>query len=116
MSRTQPPTLVARQGDVGIFAHPDLAATVRVPPDTDGSIVLARGEVTGHRHRFAPGSEVTLRVVDGDTLAERMLLDIGPGGAVLVHEEHAPVAVAPGTYEARIQRRYQYGASTRVED
>lgn len=109
------PTLIARQGDVGIIAHPQLAATIAVLPDPDGSAVAARGEVTGHRHRFDAADGVTLRCERVDTAADRLLAEIGAGGATLRHEEHGPIEITQPV-ELRIQRQYQYGRSARVED
>ena len=115
MSKSKFPTLVARQGDVGIIRNPKLVATIAIPADPDGSAVAARGEVTGHRHRFAPSDGVTLRCERPDTAADRLLADIGGGGATLRHEEHGDVPVQSGD-ELRIQRTYEYGRSARVED
>lgn len=115
MAKRQSPILVARQGDVGVLRRTGIVATVPVPADPDGSAVVARGEVTGHRHRFAREEGVTLRCEREDTRADRLLAEIGAGAASLVHEEHGPVPVRHGD-ELRVQRTYQYGASRRVED
>lgn len=105
-----------RQGDVllvPVKRHPEATGTPLRDPD--GSTVLARGEVTGHRHRFAPGSATELRAT---TTADFTLLDVGPDGGQLVHEEHSTVPVPAGRYEVRIQREYDppVHGSRRVED
>ena len=117
----------ARQGDVLLVPVATLAAGSPVPRDPDGSTTLAHGEVTGHRHRFADGERTTLRRDEGD----RLLLDIGPGGATLRHEEHGPATIEPAAtfaarqglppataYEVRIERDYDPAlhGSHQVED
>ena len=73
---------------------------------TDGAVVLAEGETSGHRH--AIHEAVTFFRDDG------LARDI-PGGlyvghvnvdstARLVHEEHATVTLPRGTYRIRRQR------------
>lgn len=115
-AKTQNPALV-RQGDVLLVPTTRKGATP-APRDADGSTTLAHGEVTGHRHRFVAGSAVTLRQ-ESEIPSDRFLLEVGPGGADLVHEEHSTIAVAPGTYEVRIQCEYDpavHGGARRVED
>lgn len=57
--------------------------------------VLALGEVTGHSH-----------VLEGATLLRsasgERVVNVGDGAA-LRHEDHGPIAVAPGAYEVRQQ-------------
>lgn len=109
------PVLVARQGDVGIVRHAGIVPAQVVPADPDGSAVVAHGEVTGHRHRFAPDQGVTLRCEQGDDLASRLLVEAGAGGATLRHEEHGPIVVESGDACVR-QVEYRYGTASRVED
>ena len=113
------PTCIARQGDVYLIALPtNPGGGTSVPAAPDGSTVLAHGEVTGHRHRFEAGSPTTLRQTS-EMGAERLLLDIGSGGAMLLHEEHGPIPMAARTVEVRIKHEYDpsvYGGSRRVED
>ena len=79
--------------------------------DPDGSAVLARGEVTGHRHRFDAMSNVTLFRDDAlarDVPAELYIghVKIAFGGADLVHEEHDTITLQDGTYRIRRQREW----------
>ena len=82
---------------------------------------LARGEVTGHRHRFLGDSGVTL--FRDDALAR----DIPPGlyighvevpksGADLVHDEHDTISLPAGKYRIRRQREFNAGAMRIVAD
>ena len=83
-----------RQGDVLAVKVPVLrTGNVVEPPAPDGSIVLAHGEVTGHRHRF-------------EFMADAKLFSGGPvrqvevvKPATLLHEEHTPPVVGPGIYD-----------------
>jgi len=104
-----------RQGDVCILPVKALPAGLTPVARDAGRVVLAYGEVTGHAHAihepdvelFAPG--------EASVMAERFLR-IGGDGAVLVHEEHAPIALPPGDYEVRHQREYNPAELTRVLD
>lgn len=69
---------MVRQGDV-LLVRVDLAAAAApLPREADGSTVLAHGEVTGHRHRFAPEDEVALH--DVPTRPTRHLTVVRTGG------------------------------------
>lgn len=109
-----------RQGDVCIVPVAELAKDIDLtsmkPVARDhGRVVLAYGEVTGHAHAihdadvdlFAPG--------EASILAERYLR-IGAGGATVVHEDHAPIALPEGLYEVRHQREYEPDEIRRVAD
>lgn len=89
--------------------------------DADGSRVLARGEVTGHRHRFTGDSGVTLFRDDAlarDMPAELYIghIKIAAGGADLVHEEHDTIALPAGTYRIRRQREFSAAQARIVAD
>jgi hypothetical protein len=93
-----------RQGDVLLIRVGEIPdGATPVPRDGD-AVVLAYGEVTGHRHavleRHAelvelPGAEV-----------ERRFLRIVDEEARLVHEEHDPITLTPGCYRVVRQREY----------
>jgi hypothetical protein len=91
---------MVRQGDVllvPVEAIPDGA----LPVARDrGRVVLAYGEVTGHAHAVdAPGA--TLLADEADRYLRLR------SRAVLAHEEHAAIELAPGAYRVVIQREYQ---------
>lgn len=82
-----------------------------------GHLILARGEATGHAHRVKADRR------GGRTAAlyrdrQRMYLEVGAGGATIVHEEHKPVAVPEGRYLVRQVREYDHFAEEvrRVQD
>jgi hypothetical protein len=62
--------------------------------------ILAHGEVTGHYHE-AHG--------DGVALYDDGVLE-APHGAEVTHQEHAPVAIPPGTYDRSIVVEYDHFA------
>lgn len=62
---------------------------------------LARGEATGHSHRFEDPAAVELFDRDGVGYL-RVLSD----GARLVHDEHALIALPRGTFRFWMQREY----------
>lgn len=127
MAKTKTKTIYA-QGDIlieRVKEAPAAAATVgeagggQYGIDPDGSRVLARGEVTGHRHRFAPTSDVAL--FRDEAFARDMPASIYIGhikvpaaGADLVHEEHDTIALPPGTYRIRRQREFSLAHGERV--
>lgn len=94
---------MVRQGDILLVPTTATAITDRhvEVPRKGGAVVLAEGELTGHLHAILqPG--VRLLALEGAT--DRVLVADGP--CVLVHEEHAPIPLAPGTYIVRRQREY----------
>jgi hypothetical protein len=84
-----------RQGDVSITRVRSIPSdAVEVP-----LVPLAYGEVTGHKHQFAAGSDVQMyRCKDGTMMVQVQRT------ATLVHEEHAAQEVQPGIYHVGIQR------------
>jgi len=94
-----------RQGDVLIIPTKTIPKKTKEVPREDGAVVLAYGEVTGHRHRIHdPG--VCLLSREGST--DRYLTIAGEDLVHLVHEEHATIDLGPGNYVVRIQREYNW--------
>lgn len=90
---------VVRQGDVllvPVDSIPDAAGPVARDA---GRVVLAYGEVTGHAHAITAATAGLL-----EAGGERYLRVSAP--VVLAHEEHAAIAVPPGSYRVVIQREY----------
>ena len=81
-----------------------------IETDPDGSVVIGRGEVTGHRHRFALEDAVVM--FRDDSLAKDVPNELYVGHvkitkpATLLHEEHGPIDVPPGMYRVRRQREW----------
>ena len=105
----------ARQGDVLIQQM--LKREPKGQQVTDhGRVILAYGEVTGHAH------EVVGPMVDTPPPAQ---LFEEPDGTrylfvdracALVHQEHGPIALAPGCYKITRQREYSPEAIRNVAD
>jgi hypothetical protein len=93
------PPLHFRQGDVLLVQVDDLpdGATAE---RRSGRIVLAEGEATGHAHAVEEADARTFTHGGQRYLLTRSI-------AQLVHEEHAPIDVPPGTWRVVIQREYQ---------
>jgi len=105
-----------RQGDVLCERVERVAAGLeQMRPDADGSVTLAHGEVTGHRHRFRAGPDGSCDAMLYARAGEPARLTVSRPSA-LVHEEHAPHVFLPGAY--RISRPYEYAGAEliRVED
>ena len=108
------------QGDIILERVSDASPTDAINVDPDGAVVLARGEVTGHRHAFYGGA-VMFR---DDALARDVpsQLYLGhikiadKGGAELRHEEHDTIKLPKGTYRVRRQREFDAGEARVVAD
>jgi hypothetical protein len=87
------------------------------------AVVLQLGEVTGHKHQFAPINGKPQRVelyVDPAFAGQDMSITPDEGKfiivsaadgqeyALLTHEEHKPVIVEPGIYQIDIVREFEY--------
>jgi hypothetical protein len=90
--------------------------------------VLQEGETTGHKHQFPVSAAVNLFEMPVVTKGPGTSLQtITPNGdkflvvmepAQLLHEEHNPITVPPGTYQVDIVREWDYNKAeaTRVVD
>lgn len=102
-----------RQGDVLVIPirRRPRGAWEEVPREGD-SVVLAHGEVTGHRHRLTDPGVCLLR---SEGVSDRVLT-VTSELAELVHEEHGTIEIPPGEYLVRIQREYSEIANRQVQD
>lgn len=92
-----------RQGDLLFVEIPTVEARElrkRAKEIARGEIVLAYGEVTGHRHAVHEPKARLLEVDGGRIL-------VSPVPIKVVHEEHAPAALPSGTFRVIRQREYQ---------
>ncbi len=64
-------------------------------------LILAEGEVTGHRHQISDG-QAELYEKGGN-----LYLHVLSETALLTHEEHQEVSVPQGNWMVRIQREYE---------
>jgi hypothetical protein len=92
---------IIRQGDVLVVPCDSIPAKAQPGARDAGRVVLAWGEVTGHRHQIADRGATLLSVSEN----ERFLRIVG-SGATLQHEEHGAIAIAPGTYRVVRQREW----------
>ncbi len=97
-----------RQGDVYLVPVTRIPAGAQPVAREGGRVVLAHGEATGHAHAIA-APEATLLT---DTENARFLRIVG-SGATLVHEEHAAIEIAPGTYRVVIGREWSADMAAR---
>jgi len=81
-----------RHGDV-VLERADKKIT---PKERAEKLVLAEGEVTGHKHVLS--GQVAECVMEGERFVEVK------GEAVLTHPEHDTLTVPEGTYKVLIQR------------
>ncbi len=97
-----------RQGDV-LFIQWESLPNCNAKKRENGHIL--EGEATGHVHRI-------------EDLSSAEVLEIGAGlfvkvnerGVSIVHNEHNPLPLPPGTYEVRQQREYSTKRNQFVRD
>lgn len=94
-----------RQGDVLLFPTEQEITGTKL-----NHLVLAKGEVTGHRHRIREG-KAELYERDGI-----LYLRVLSPKAILSHEEHYQIDVPKGNWEIRIQREYEPNGWNYVAD
>jgi hypothetical protein len=91
-----------RQGDVLLIEVDALPPRTRKVPRDGGRLILAYGEVTGHAHVVdAPEAEATLLTTTENERFQRLT-----AWGRLVHEEHAPIGLAPGIYKQVRQQEW----------
>jgi hypothetical protein len=89
-----------RQGDVLLVEAPVPHGTHASEQTTEGRWILAHGEATGHAHAIAETAPARVYRAGGKRYLH------ASDTVELVHEEHGPISIAPGTYRVRIQREY----------
>jgi hypothetical protein len=89
-----------RQGDVILIPTEDLDG-IRLP-----HLILAEGEVTGHKHQIVNGQATLYRTYLGSEQGGALFLKVISETATLSHEEHKAIQIPQGTWMIRIQREY----------
>lgn len=99
------------QGDLLIERVEDVEPTgALVQPDPTGALVLAEGELTGHRHAIFERvtmfrDEALAREIPAGLYVGHVKVEGGP--ATIRHQEHAPISLGEGTYRVRRQRELE---------
>jgi hypothetical protein len=96
-----------RQGDVPLVPFLGTLEGLEAVEPTAGKLILALGEATGHHHRIE-GCSFSVDAPDNvrmfrDITTGAQILDIGGGGARLLHEEHDPIDLPTGRYLQLVQ-------------
>jgi hypothetical protein len=101
-----------RQGDVFIEKVDSIPDGVDEVPREEGSVVLAHGEATGHRHQISDTGATLFVGKDKAANQDRFLRVLRP--VSLRHEEHAKIDLTPGLYRVRRQREWSDSDEPRV--
>ena len=96
-----------RHGDV--YLVPCKKAKGKEIKPTNGRVILAEGEATGHFHTMSADTCTAYAVVDKMQLVVREETN-------LTHDEHGTIQVAPDTYWVVRQRAYTPKEIVRVRD
>lgn len=96
-----------RHGDVLIQAQKKIPEGAKQRP----SMVLVRGEVTGHSHRISESGAAEVWEAGGN-----LYLKVVGKKATLIHEEHKPIELPEGIYRVWQQREYTPQEIRRVRD
>lgn len=101
---------ILRQGDVLLVKVDSLPKATPANLEKN-DIILAHGEVTGHKHQIAKPEQKAKLWNAG---AERFLQVMET--VALTHEEHSTITINPGVYRVAIQVEYQPDELRRVAD
>jgi hypothetical protein len=99
------------QGDLLIERVEDVPPSGTIAePGSDGAIVLAEGEASGHRHAIYERvtmfrDDALARDIPSGLYVGHVRVD-GPS-ALIEHDEHAPITLPRGTYRVRRQRELE---------
>src|SRR5688572_3769294 len=108
---------LVRQGDVLLRPVKSRARGGKAVLD-GGRVILAYGEVTGHAHEVVAATDTVLDAPPAHLFEEpdgrRFLFVDRP--CTLTHQEHGPIALAPGSYEVVRQREYSPSEIRTVAD
>jgi hypothetical protein len=107
---------IYRQGDVLLHRIDELPKTATKRPRGKGPLVLAHGEATGHTHSIGSARVLMYAVADEFERIGTAFVVVPNPGAVLKHQEHAPVKIPAGTYRVTRQREYIEGELLTVAD
>jgi hypothetical protein len=102
--------MMVRQGDILLVEADAVPMGARRLERVGGNVVIADGEVTGHKHQIRSND------VDMFEFGTQRWLEVR-APAALVHEEHATIELRTGIYTIVRQREYVPGVRARhVED
>ena len=108
------------QGDLLIEEIGDQVPTgTLIPAARSGETVVAEGEATGHRHAFLERvaffrDDLLARDIPAELYVGHV--KVTDGTAYLRHDEHAAIALPPGTYRVRRQRQAEPNSVQIVTD
>lgn len=89
-----------RQGEILMFKLPDNVVLPKYTKKIKGN-VIREGEQSGHKHEVTGDGQLVLFPDTGD-----MAVKVGKNGATVIHPEHKPVKLTPGTHAVKIQKEY----------
>lgn len=101
-----------RHGDVSLHPISEIPEGL-TEVKHQGSVVLAEGEFTGHKHLLTAPKLDSMRVLQDKE--GRFYIEIGEESQ-LSHEEHKTLTIAPGLYRTNIEREHDYFAGEKEKE
>lgn len=106
-----------RQGDVMIERIDSVPPGLQLRPRTNGRVILAEGEATGHFHAIDDTeTQPAAAIFDDPTASDGSFVLRVESATGLVHEEHARIDLPAGDYRVTRQREYSPEAIRQVAD
>lgn len=104
-----------RQGDVLLIPTDDMPTNLTLVPASDGRLIIAEGEATGHHHAITLTAETDAEFYTVADEVDRWLRVRAPS-VPLTHPEHGTIPLTERGYIVRYQREYAPEAIRRVVD
>jgi hypothetical protein len=95
---------------------PDPSLLKLMDRDENGRAIIAEGELSGHAHAICADDVEIYQLIDTQDMTQRFMRVMRE--VTIEHEEHGPMTLSPGLYEARIAREIDpiQGVERRVLD
>ncbi|HSH01510.1 MAG TPA: hypothetical protein VLL52_03255 [Anaerolineae bacterium] len=116
--------MIIRQGDIFLIKVPEKRIPTNYQAHPTTSCIVGYGEVTGHHHVIEKAQWLVDACHDINSLHRFALDGTSPNDVFvqvtdptqIVHDEHYPLAIPPGTYQVVRQREYTPRGVRRVRD
>ena len=102
------------QGDVGIISGAELPKNIKLSALPKEGLVIAEGEVTGHKHLIVAEPEAIVEF--GQDEKGTYIVNVKSGQAKLTHNKHDVQVLKRGAHFFPMQMEYSEDEDKRVQD